>query len=42
MALEKETVQVAMNGSGVIGRRNFLQVIGLGTAGLAAPRTAPF
>jgi hypothetical protein len=36
MPIEKETVQVAMNGTGVIGRRHFLQTIGLGTAGLAA------
>ncbi len=36
MSIEKETVQVAMNGTGVIGRRHFLQTIGLGTAGLAA------
>jgi len=41
MALEKETVHVAMNGSGVIGRRHFLQTIGLGTAGLAARAALP-
>jgi Protein of unknown function (DUF1501) len=35
MMLEKETVQVSMNGAGVIGRRHFLQTVGLGTAGLA-------
>ena len=34
--LENEMVQVAMNGEGVIGRRHFLQTIGLGAAGLAA------
>ncbi len=41
MSLEKETVQVAMNGTGVIGRRHFLQTIGLGTAGLAASAAIP-
>jgi len=41
MALEKETVQVAMSGSGVIGRRHFLQTIGLGTAGLAVSAAIP-
>ena len=41
MALEKETVQVAMNGAGVIGRRHFLQTIGLGAAGLAASAAIP-
>jgi Protein of unknown function (DUF1501) len=35
MALEKETVHVAMSGGGVIGRRHFLQTIGLGAAGVA-------
>jgi len=41
MALEKETLHVAMNGSGVIGRRQFLQTIGLGTAGLAVGAAMP-
>src|SRR5271169_6172277 len=41
MALEKETVQVAINGAGAIGRRRFLQTIGLGTAGLAAGAAVP-
>ena len=41
MALEKELVQVAMNGAGVIGRRHFLQTISLGTAGLAASAAIP-
>ena len=41
MALEKETVHVAMNGAGVIGRRHFLQTIGLGAAGLAVSGAIP-
>ncbi len=41
MAIEKETVQVAMSGSGVIGRRHFLQTIGLGAASLGAAATIP-
>jgi len=41
MALEKEMVQVAMNGAGVINRRHFLQTIGLGTAGLAGSAAIP-
>jgi hypothetical protein len=42
MSLEKETVQVAMNGSGVIGRRRFLQTIATGTAGLAVSGALPW
>ena len=41
MALEKEMVQVAMNGAGVITRRHFLQTLSLGTAGLAASASIP-
>jgi hypothetical protein len=41
MGLEKTMVQVAMNGAGVIGRRQFLQTIGIGTAGLAAGSAIP-
>jgi Protein of unknown function (DUF1501) len=41
MAFEEMTVQVAMNGSGVIGRRQFLRTIGLGTAGIAAASALP-
>jgi hypothetical protein len=41
MSIEKETVQVVMNGAGVVGRRHFLQTIGLGTAGLAAATAIP-
>ena len=41
MALEKETVQVAMSGAGVIGRRRFLQTIGLGAAGIAGSAAIP-
>jgi hypothetical protein len=41
MALEKETVHVAIDGNGVIGRRSFLQAIGLGTAGVAAGVAIP-
>jgi hypothetical protein len=41
MALEKETVHVAMNGAGVIGRRHFLQTIGLGVAGAAVSAGIP-
>jgi hypothetical protein len=41
MTLERELVQVAMNGAGVIGRRHFLRTIGLGTAGLAATGAIP-
>ena len=33
MTMERELVQVAMNGQGVIGRRHFLRTIGLGAAG---------
>ena len=38
MNAERELVQVAMNGEGVIGRRHFLRTFGLGAAGLAASR----
>ena len=41
MALEKEMVQVAMNGAGVINRRHFLQTLSLGAAGLAASASIP-
>jgi hypothetical protein len=41
MALEKETVQVAMNGAGVIDRRHFLQTLSLGAAGVAASAAIP-
>jgi hypothetical protein len=41
MTLEKEMVQVAMGRQGVIGRRHFLQTIGLGTAGLAVSAAIP-
>ena len=41
MALEKETVHVAMSGAGVIGRRHFLQTIGLGAAGVAVSAGIP-
>jgi hypothetical protein len=36
MAFEKEMVQVAMNGAGVINRRHFLQTLSLGAAGAAS------
>src|SRR5215475_1060296 len=36
MNAERELVQVAMSGEGVIGRRHFLRTIGLGAAGVAA------
>src|SRR5215471_7123265 len=42
MNAERELVQVAMNGEGVIGRRHFLRTIGLGAAGLAASAAVPF
>jgi hypothetical protein len=41
MALEKEMVQVAMNGAGVIGRRHFLQTLSLGAAGAAVSASIP-
>ena len=41
MSLEKEMVQVAMSGAGVITRRHFLQTLSLGTAGLAASASIP-
>ncbi len=41
MTLERELVQVAMSGEGVIGRRHFLRTIGLGAAGLAATGAIP-
>ncbi len=36
MDFERDVVQVSMNGDGVLGRRRFLQSIGLGAAGMAA------
>jgi hypothetical protein len=41
MALEKEMVQVAMNGAGVMTRRHFVQTLSWGTAGLAASASIP-
>jgi hypothetical protein len=41
MELAKETLQVAINRSGLIGRRNFLQTIALGTAGLSGGAAIP-
>jgi Protein of unknown function (DUF1501) len=41
MDAERELVQVAMSGDGVIGRRHFLRTIGLGAAGLAAGAAVP-
>ncbi len=41
MTMERELVQVAMSGAGVIGRRHFLRTIGLGAAGLAATGAIP-
>ena len=41
MNTERELVQVAMNGEGVVGRRHFLRTIGLGAAGLAATAAVP-
>jgi hypothetical protein len=41
MNAERELVQVAMSGDGVIGRRHFLRTIGLGAAGLAATAAVP-
>ena len=41
MNLERELMQVAMNGEGVVGRRRFLQTIGLGAAGLSATGAVP-
>jgi hypothetical protein len=41
MNAERELVQVAMSGEGVIGRRHFLRTIGLGAAGLAAGAAVP-
>ncbi len=35
MSFERDLMQVSMNGEGVLGRRRFLQAIGLGAAGLA-------
>src|SRR5262245_34029641 len=39
--MERELVQVAMNGEGVVDRRHFLRTIGLGAAGLAASAAVP-
>ncbi|MGO9913857.1 MAG: DUF1501 domain-containing protein, partial [Isosphaeraceae bacterium] len=41
MALAKTMLHVAMSGEGLLGRRQFLQTIGLGAAGLAAAATVP-
>jgi hypothetical protein len=41
MALEKTMLQIAMNAEGLVGRRAFLQTIGLGVAGLAATAAMP-
>ena len=41
MPLEKETLQIAMDRSGVIGRRQFLSTIAAGTAGLAMTGAIP-
>ena len=41
MALEKETVRVAMNGAGVIDRRHFLHTLSLGAAGVATSAAIP-
>jgi len=41
MALHKTMLQVAMDAGGLIGRRQFLQTIGFGAAGLAATATVP-
>ncbi len=41
MALEKEMVQVAMNGAGVINRRHFLQTLSLGAAGWPLRQRSP-
>lgn len=41
MNAERELVQVAMSGDGVVGRRHFLRTIGLGAAGLAASGALP-
>jgi hypothetical protein len=41
MNTERELVQVAMSGEGVIGRRHFLRTIGLGAAGAAATGAIP-
>jgi Protein of unknown function (DUF1501) len=41
MDTERELVQVAMSGEGIVGRRHFLRTIGLGAAGLAATAAIP-
>jgi hypothetical protein len=41
MDTERELVQVAMSGEGIVGRRHFLRTIGLGAAGLAATAAVP-
>ena len=41
MGFEKEMVQVAMNGAGVINRRHFLQTLSLGAAGAAVSASIP-
>ena len=41
MSADRELMQVAMSGEGVVGRRHFLRRIGLGAAGLAASGALP-
>jgi hypothetical protein len=41
MTIERELVQIAINGEGVISRRHFLRTIGLGAAGAAASAAVP-
>ena len=41
MTLAKNMLQIAMNAEGLIGRRQFLQRIGLGATGLAAAAAIP-
>jgi hypothetical protein len=41
MAFEKETVHVSMSGAGLLGRRHFLQTIGLSAAGAAISAGIP-
>jgi hypothetical protein len=39
--MERELMQVTMNGEGVVGRRHFLKTIGVGAAGVAASAAIP-
>lgn len=41
MALEKTTLQLAMNAEGLLGRRTFLQKIGIGALGVGASASIP-